>query len=494
MRAEVARIGENRVEIEVEMDPQQLDQALDRAYRKLVQQVNVPGFRKGKAPRSVLERQVGPEVLRQEAAQALAGEGFEWAVRERKLEPVGQPEVETVQLEPGKPFVFKARVDVKPEAQVAHYEGLPVKKPRVEVKPEEIDALVERTRQDLAVLEVADHDTAQPGDFAEIDYAGFLDGKPFAGGAGKGSLLQLGSGRMVAGFEEQIVGMKTGEEKTFTVKFPEDYGRKELAGKDVTFRVTLRELKTRRVPEADDELAKQVGPYSTLAELRAEYEKQLRARKERAARKYVESQVLEQLRGQIQDLAIPEAMILERMHTEWAELERDLARQGLSVEQYEAITRQSQEDLLKSIRNSSEIWVRNRLALEAVARQANIQVDDTELEEKAKPLEEALARGRQQDSQTQPDGAAAEPGEARTRRHSHRGKAHRRGTGRSGERQAEGQAPVLDRERLRNELRLSKALDYVVDRADVQEVDPAELASAQPAAEKAEESQAAVEK
>lgn len=391
MRTEVARIGKNRVELEVEVDPQRLDDALEMAYRKVVQRVNIPGFRKGKAPRAILERFVGKAPLLEEAVESLVPQAFVEAVSQSRIEPIDEPEYDLVQLEEGKPLIFKAKVDVKPEVKLGQYKGLEVTIPKIAVE----DADVERVLRDLqlrhAELAESERTVVQNDDYVLIDFEGFLDGKPFAGGAARDFLLRVGAGQFVPGFEDQLVGAVVGEEREIRVTFPEDYHETRLAGKETTFKVTVKTIKERKIPELDDNFAREVGPFDTLDALREDIRTHLLQDAERERRKYIENAVVEKAAAD-SEVDPPDVLVEREIEEQLADFRLTLSYRGLKFEDYLAQRNITEDDVRAELRPRAVDAVRKRLMLEAVAKAEAIEVADVEVEERASALAAAYGQ------------------------------------------------------------------------------------------------------
>ncbi len=259
MKANAERIEKNTVQLDIEVDVEQVSQALDQAYRKLVKKVNIPGFRKGKTPRPIFERFMGKEALYEEAMESLVPEAYFKAVEDTGIEPIEQPKVEIVQAEDGKPVLIKATVEVKPEVFLGQYKGLQLSKTVTEIQERDVDAELERLRNRHAKLLTIEEGTVENGDQIELDFLGKINGEPFKGGEGKNYPLTIGSGSFIPGFEEQLVGMNIGESKEIQVTFPEDYNSEELAGKDATFEVTINGIKRKELLELGEKTQKELG-------------------------------------------------------------------------------------------------------------------------------------------------------------------------------------------------------------------------------------------
>lgn len=391
MRTEVARIGKNRVELEVEVGPERLEEALQKAYRKVANRVNIPGFRKGKAPRSVLERFVGKGPLYEEAAETLVPKAFAEAVSEKQLEPIDEPEFDVVQLEEGKALIFKAKVDVKPEVKLAEYKGLEVTVPRISVE----DAHIERVLQDLqarqAQLVESDRKIVQDDDYVLIDFEGFLDGEAFAGGAAQDYLLHVGSKEFIPGFEEQLMGATVGEDKVIKVTFPADYHEQSLAGKEVTFKLRIKAIKEKQTPELNDEFAREVGPFDTLEALRQDIRARLTQEAERERRKNVEDAVVDRAAAGI-EVDPPDVLVEREVEEKLSDFKTALSYRGAEFEDYLTENKTTEEELKSQLWRSAADSVKKRLMLEAIAKAEGIETSDAEVEERASVLAATYGR------------------------------------------------------------------------------------------------------
>lgn len=387
MKAAIEKLDKNRVLMEVEVEASRVQKAIDQAYRRLVKQVNIPGFRKGKAPRFILEQYIGKEPIYNEVAEIVIPPAYEEAVAEHQLEPIDRPEVEIVKVEDGEPLVFKARVEVKPEVQLGPYTGLEVERQEVEVTEADIDAYLKRLQERYAELEVIEDEPAAAGDIVAIDFKGTVDGQPYPGLEGNNYPLELGSGTFIPGFEEQLVGARVNEERTVNVAFPSDYHEKDLAGKEAIFQVTVRGIKRKKLAALDDEFAKDVSECETLADLRQD----IRRRLEESQKQRVEAAVRQAAVEKAVDAAtveLPEVMVERRIDALIRDLERNLRAQKVTLEEFLKNTDKTIGDLEKEFRPGAERDVKTELVLEAIAKAENIQPSqeevDAEIERMAK--------------------------------------------------------------------------------------------------------------
>ncbi|HHW54404.1 MAG: trigger factor [bacterium] len=379
MEVKVEKLEKNRVSLEVELGADQVDKALDQAYRRVVKKVNIPGFRKGRVPRKILEMRLGKGVLYEEAVEILLPEAYAKAVEEASLEPIDQPQIEDIQIEEGSPFRFSATVEVKPEVKLGQYKGLPVERKKAEVSEEEVDNFLENLRERTATWRVVEEGEAEDGDLVIIDFTGYVDGEPLQGGKGENHSLVLGSGSFIPGFEEQLVGAKSGEERKIQVTFPEDYHNQELAGVEAEFNVQVKEIKRKELAALDDEFAKDVSEFATLEELKEDIRKKLLE----AAENKAESEFREELvktAAANAEVEIPEVMVKRRVENMINDLEHRLQQQGLSLDVYLNIIDKTLENLREEFEEAARESVKIDLVLEAIAKAEGIETKEEEIE------------------------------------------------------------------------------------------------------------------
>lgn len=379
------KVDDTRVAIEVEIAADSLERALNQAYKKVVQKVNLPGFRKGKAPRHVLERRLGPGVLFDEATELLVPDAYEQAVAEAGLKALGRPEIELLQLEQGKPFIFKATVEVAPEVVLGEYLGIEATLQTGEVSEEEVDRHLEQQRRRQARLQVVEEGILGNGDLAIIDFTGFIDGVPFEGGEAEGYSLEIGSGSFIAGFEEQLAGLRCGEEKDVAVTFPVDYHAAHLAGREAVFKVLVREIKRKVYPALDDAFAAEVSEFATLDEFKADVRNKLKAAAEKKAHEELTEQVVEAVTANA-SVPAPEVLVEKEIGRLLGEMEHFLRLQGLSLDKYLSFSGKSLPELREEKREEARGNVKTGLVLEAVAQKEGIEVSDEEVEDKIREL------------------------------------------------------------------------------------------------------------
>lgn len=378
MSLQVEKLEKNMVKLTIEASAEELDAAIEKAYQKNKGRISVQGFRKGKAPRAVIEKMYGPSIFFEDAANALIPEAYDKAVKESDLEIVSQPDINVVQIEKGKPFIFTAEVAVKPEVTLGDYKGIEVEKIEVTVSDDEVSAELDRIReQNSRTINVEDR-AVENNDIAVIDFEGFVDGVAFEGGKGTDYSLVIGSHSFIDTFEEQLVGKKAGEEVEVNVTFPEDYQAAELAGKPAMFKVTVKEIKVKELPELNDEFAQDVSEFETLEEYKADIKKNLEEKKYNAAMSAKEEAVVDTAIENA-TMEIPEAMIETQVRQMADDFARRIQQQGLSLEQYFQFTGMDPQKFLESIRPQALKRIQSRLVLEAIVKAENIEVSEEEL-------------------------------------------------------------------------------------------------------------------
>ena len=389
--------GENQqVTLTIEVEAAEVNKAVEQACKRLANRVSIPGFRKGKAPRMIVERHVGKDAVLQEAFDIVAPKALSKAFDEQKIDPVTRPSVDIETLEEGKDLVFKATVTPRPEVKLGDYKGLNVPKNEVNITDEDVEKQL-KTFQDRQgkLVDAPEGAEVKDGDFTTLDFKGFVDGEAFDGGEGKDYPLQIGSNSFIPGFEDQLVGAKIGEERDINVKFPEEYHAKELAGKDATFKCTIRSIKTKELPAIDDELAKKVSKFETLDELKADIRKNLEENAERTAENDQKSAAIEMATNNI-TVDIPAVMIDNRVTAMIQEMAMRLEQQGMKLEQYLQYAGTDIAKLREQYRETAEKNVKTDLMLEEVAKAEDIKVEAKDLDEEVAAMAAAYGATPQQ--------------------------------------------------------------------------------------------------
>ena len=376
-----AEHGENQqVTLTIEVEAAELGKAVERAAKQLAGRVNIPGFRRGKAPRKIVERHVGKDALMQEAFDLIAPKAFGEALDDQKIEPVTRPDIDIITLEEGKNLVFKAAVTPRPEVRLGEYKGISVPKEEAKVTDEDVEQRL-KTFQDRqsTMVDVPEGAAVENGDFTTLDFKGLVDGKPFEGGEGKDYPLQIGSGSFIPGFEDQLVGARVGEERDVSVTFPEDYHTAALAGKPAVFKCTVRSIKRKELPELDDALAKKVSKFGTLDELRADVRKNMEEAAERKAENDQKTAAIDRATENV-TVDIPPVMVENRVSSMIQEMAMRLEQQGMKFERYLQYANTDIQKLREQYREAAEKNVRTDLMLEEVAKAENIKVEAADLD------------------------------------------------------------------------------------------------------------------
>lgn len=391
MSLQVEKLEHNMAKLTIEVAAEEVEKAIQAAYLKQRGKISLPGFRKGKVPRQMLEKMYGAEIFYEDAINRMIPTAYSQAYDECELDIVSQPEVDVVQMEKGKPFIFTAEVAVKPEVKLGEYKGLKVDKIPVEVTPEDVDAEIQRERErNGRTVEVTDRSVAKD-DMITLDFEGFVDGEAFKGGKGTDYPLTIGSGAFIPGFEEQLIGAEIDQDVEVNVKFPEDYHEKSLAGKDALFKCVVHTIKEKELPELDDEFASDVSECETLEEYRQEVEKKLTDRKQAEAREKIEDQAVDQA-AENAEMDIPQPMIDLQVRQMEDDMGYRLQMQGMTKEMYFQMTGLTEERMKQDLEAQALKTIRTRLVLEAVAKAENIVVSEERLEEELKKMAETYGR------------------------------------------------------------------------------------------------------
>jgi len=393
LKVELTKKETNIVQLKVEVPQEQVGLAIDKAYLKVRKDFSLPGFRKGRVPRNILEKRFGVEVFYEEAANIMLQETYPQAVEEHKLDPVDHPEIEVEQIDHDKPFIYTATLTVKPELKLGQYKDLGIVQEEAEVSQEDVDRELENLRNSKAKLVTLEGEEAIAADQDQviIDFVGRLDGEEFEGGAGSNYSLTLGSGSFVPGFEEQLIGAKPGDKIIVKVSMPDEYHSEQLAGKDVEFDVSINEVKRKVMPELDDDLAKEVGDYSTLEELRNSIRERLVDRAKNQAEQQQRQQVLDTVRDNA-EVDIPGVMIDNEVEVMVQQMENRFAQQGLKFDDYLSYSGKSLDDIKAEMRPEAEKNVKTELMLDTVAEVENISVESEDLDKEIAQLAEAYGQ------------------------------------------------------------------------------------------------------
>ncbi|WP_216828837.1 trigger factor [Alkalihalobacterium elongatum] len=392
MTAKWEKLEGNNGVLTVEVDAEKVDVALNEAFKKVSQKVNVPGFRKGKIPRSLFEQRFGVESLYQDALDILLPQAYMGAVQETGIEPVDRPDIDIEQMEKGSNLIFKATVVVKPEVQLGDYKGLEVEAVDTTVTDEDVDAELKQIQERQAELVVVEDGTVGEGDTAVMDFEGFIDGEAFEGGKGDNYPLEIGSGQFIPGFEEQLIGLKSGEEKDVEVSFPEEYHSADLAGKAATFKVTVHEIKRKELPELNDEFAKDVDEeVETLEDLKKNLREKLEASKAQQAENQKRDTVVEKA-AENATVDIPAAMVETETDRMLQEFGQRLQMQGMNLEMYAQFTGTDEAGMREQFKADAEKRVKVNLTLEAIAQAENIEVTDEDVEKELEKMAEMYKR------------------------------------------------------------------------------------------------------
>ncbi|MGG3450822.1 trigger factor [Domibacillus aminovorans] len=388
MSAKWEKLEGNQGVLTVEVDTETVKKGLDAAFQKVVKTINVPGFRKGKMPRPLFEQRFGVESLYQDAIDAILPEAYGNAIDEAGIDPVDRPEIDVEQFEKGKPFIFKATVTVKPEVKLGEYKGLEVEKASTDVTDEDVQNELQDLQKRHAELVVKEEGTVENEDTVVIDFEGFVNGEAFEGGQAENYSIVIGSGTFIPGFEEQIIGMKTGEEKEVEVTFPEEYHAEELAGQPAVFKVKLHEVKAQELPELNDDFAKETDEeVETLDALTAKIKERLAEQKQSASEQKLRDDLVEQAVANAES-DIPDVMIDSEIDRMLQEFTQNLSMQGMNLDLYYQFSGQSEADLRAQMKENAATRVRTSLTLEAIAVAENLEPTDEDVEAEVNKMAE----------------------------------------------------------------------------------------------------------
>lgn len=379
MSLQVEKLEKSMARLTIEVSAEELEKAIENAYKKNRNKISIPGFRKGKAPRRMIEQIYGKEIFYEDAANALIPDAYDKALEECTEDVVSSPQIDVTQLEAGKPFIFTAEVVLKPEVKLGKYKGIEVDKIDISASEEEVEAALNKERESNARTITIEDRPVKDGDMTIIDFEGFVDGVAFEGGKGENYPLTIGSGAFIPGFEEELIGVNLNEETDVNVTFPEDYQSEELAGKAVVFVCTVREIKEKELPPLDDEFASEVSEFDTLEEYKEDIRTKISEKKEQEAKNQKEEAVVDAV---IEEafMEIPEAMIQTQQQQMLEDFAQRIQSQGLNVEQYMEITGMTQAGLAEQMRPQALKRIQSRLVMEAVAAEEGMTATEEEVD------------------------------------------------------------------------------------------------------------------
>ena len=386
--------NKNEVKLEFTIEAEKFEQGMKTVYQKNARYFNIPGFRKGKAPYNIVEKHYGPEIFYEDAFNEVVPEVYEEAIKANNLEVVSSPKIDVTQMEKGKELVFTAVVQIKPEVKLGKYKGIEIPKIEYNVSDEDIEKEIEAIADKNSRLVTVEDRAVEDKDVAVIDFEGFVDGVAFEGGKAENHELEIGSHSFIDGFEDQVIGMKVGEEKEINVKFPEKYFSEDLAGKDAMFKVKLHEIKKKELPKIDDEFAKDVSEYDTLEELKASIRKRDEEENEHRAKHEKEDAAIKAVCDNA-EVDIPSGMIETELSRIMQDMDMNLSYQGLNLAKYLQMIGKTEEDFKKDYEEQAKESVKSRLVLEAVSKDAKIEVTDADIAEKLEELAKSYGKSKE---------------------------------------------------------------------------------------------------
>ena len=390
MSVQVEKLEKNMAKLTIEVSSEEFENAIAKAYKKNKNKISMPGFRKGKAPRAMIEKMYGKGIFYEDAANSIIPDAYADAAKESELEIVAQPEIDVTQIESGKPFIFTATVALKPEVTLGEYKGIEVEKKEVEVTDEEVEAEINKVRESNARMLDIDDRATQDGDTVLIDFDGYVDGKQFEGGKADDYSLVLGSHSFIDNFEEQLVGKNIGDDVEVNVTFPENYQAEELQGKPAVFKVKIKEIKVKELPELDDDFAQDVSNFDTIAEYKEDLKKKLTENKEEALKREREEAVIGKIIENAQ-MDIPEQMVDAQTRQMTQEFAQRLSSQGLSIDQYMQFTGLTPQKMIEELKPQALKRIQSRLVLEAVVAAENIETTEEELDKEIENMASMLS-------------------------------------------------------------------------------------------------------
>ena len=383
--------NKNEVKLTFNIEAEKFEEAIKKVYSKTAKYFNIPGFRKGKAPMQLVERQYGSAIFYEDAFNELVPEIYDEAIKENKIEAVSKPNIDIVQMEKGKELIFTAVVETKPEVELGKYKGVEIKKIEYKTTDKDIEHELGHMAERNARLVTIEDRPVEKGDITIIDFEGSIDGVKFEGGSAENHELEIGSNTFIPGFEDQIIGMKIDEEKDIKVKFPDEYFSKDLAGKDAVFKVTLHEIKKKELPKIDDEFAKDVSEFDTLDELKNSIKERLDTDNERKAKYETEEEAIKAVCDNTK-LDIPNGMVELEIDNMMKDMETRLSYQGLNLNQYMQMLGKTEADMRGEFKEQAERQIKSRLVLEAIVKAENIEVEEKDVTEKVKEMAKQYGR------------------------------------------------------------------------------------------------------
>ena len=383
--------NKNEVKLSFEIEAEKFEDAMKKVYAKTAKYFTIPGFRKGKAPMAIVERTYGSSIFYEDTFNELVPDIYDEAIKENRIEAVSRPQIDISQMEKGKDLKFTAIVQIKPEVKLGKYKGIELKKIEYTVSDKDVEHELGHMAEHNARLVTVDDRPVEKGDITIIDFAGSINGVAFDGGTAENQELEIGSNKFIPGFEDQVIGMKVNEEKDINVTFPEDYFSKDLAGKEATFKVTLHEIKKKELPKIDDDFAKDVSEFDTLADLKADIKSKMEKENEERAKYESEEAAIEAVCKDV-EVDIPSGMIETEIDNMVKDIENKLSYQGLTLDQYLKLTNKTMENLRKEFDEQANKAVKSRLVLEAIIKAEDIKPDDKEVEEKVKEMAKNYGR------------------------------------------------------------------------------------------------------
>ena len=375
----------NEVKLEITVEAEKFENAMKKVYFQNAKYINIPGFRKGKAPMNIVEKYYGAQIFYEDAFNDVATQAYDEALEENKIDVVSRPTVDIIQMEKGKDVIFSAIVQVKPEVKLGKYKGIDIKKIEYPVKDEDIEKELKKMQEKNARLITIEDRALENGDIATIDFEGFTDGVPFEGGKAEGHELEIGSGAFIPGFEEQLVNMKIDEEKEIKVTFPKEYFSKDLAGKEATFKVKLHEIKKKELPKLDDEFAKDVSEFDTLEELKADIKNKMEKDNEQKAKYETEESAIKAVCDNVK-IDIPSGMVDMEVDHMIQDISQRLSYQGLKLDQYLKMIGKTEEEVRKEYEPQAIEAIKSRLTLEAIRKAEKIEASEEEIKEKLEEM------------------------------------------------------------------------------------------------------------